>query len=65
LLNKEHRRQYCDITDDTQLHLSSKPDGQVSQDVGVRALERCIADIRSCMFYELFHINFTSMMALC
>jgi len=29
--------------------LSFKPDGQVNQDVGMRALERCIADIRSWM----------------
>ena len=40
------------FTDDTQLYLSFKADGQVSQGVGVRALGKCIADIQSCNTYE-------------
>jgi len=45
------------FTDDTQLHLSFKPDGQVSQDVGVRAVERCIADIQSWMINDRLLLN--------
>ena len=45
------------FTDDTQLHLSFKLDSQVSQDVGVTALERCIADIRSWMINDRLLLN--------
>jgi len=45
------------FTDDTRLYLSFKPDGQVSQDVQVKALERCIADIQSWMINESLSIK--------
>ena len=33
------------FADDTQLYLSFKPDGQVTQDAAIRAMEKCLADI--------------------
>ena len=45
------------FTDGTRLHLSFKPDGKVSQDVGVRAMERCVADTRSWMIDDRLLLN--------
>lgn len=45
------------FADDTQLYLSFKRDGQVSQDAAVRALERYIADIRSWMINDRLLLN--------
>ena len=40
------------FADDTQLYLSFKRDGQVSQDAAMRAMERYIADIGSWMIND-------------
>ena len=44
--------------DDTQLYLSCKPDGQISQDAAVRVMEKCIEDIRTWMINDrlLLHV---------
>ncbi|KAL9981312.1 hypothetical protein ACROYT_G009999 [Oculina patagonica] len=45
------------FADDTQLYLCFKPDSQVSQDVAMRAMESCIADIRSWMISDRLLLN--------
>ena len=45
------------FADDNQLYLCLKPDGQVRQDVAMRAMERCIADIRSWMINDRLLLN--------
>ena len=42
---------YC-LADDTQLYVSFKPDGQVSHDAAMRAIEKCLVDIRSWMIHD-------------
>lgn len=45
------------FADDTQLYLSCKPDGQVSQDAAVRVMEKCIEDIRTWLISNrLLHV---------
>ena len=43
--------------DDTQLYLSFKPDGQVSQGAAMRVMERYIADIGSWMINDRLLLN--------
>jgi len=42
---------------DTGLYLSFKPDGHASQDAAIRAMERCIADIRSWIINDKLLLN--------
>ena len=45
------------FADDSHLYLSFKPDGQFIQDAAMKAMERCIADIRSWMINDRLLLN--------
>ena len=43
--------------DDTQLHLSFRPNGRSSQDHAIASVEACISDVRAWLIYNRLLIN--------